>query len=426
MVTGSDEDRLETWQQIAGHLKVAVRTAQIWAKNDGLPVHRLQGARTPVFAWRSELDAWVRSRVIPVAAKSPETPVANPPRPPAWRRPPLIIAAIALSTVVLVAAALRFNSHPVALLRADESILIAEDAAGRELWRRNFERGLDPGRYAPHTIGATYWLGDLDHDGRQQVLFYYDSAAKVRESSTFFSFNQSGAERWRFQVGHAVRDTVGEIYPPFHVTTFLTVPAQGNTTLVAVASGHPTDQACQLALLDGRSGRLLAEYWHPGGLFFLRNLPRGPAGKPLLLAAGVNNGEHRATIVALDPSALKGPSTPSNMRDQKFRLLDMPQAHEELVILFPRTCLSRDEPYTRIEVFEVDDHVVRANVIESYSVASRRVVHYEFDHSLRLRRAFLSSNYREEHLAKEQSGGLNHSWQQDEKALAQGLEYRRN
>jgi len=53
-------ERLNSWKAIAGYLGREVRTVQRWAKERDLPVHRLPGgARPRVFAFRSEIDAWL-------------------------------------------------------------------------------------------------------------------------------------------------------------------------------------------------------------------------------------------------------------------------------------------------------------------------------------------------------------------------------
>jgi serine/threonine-protein kinase len=52
-------DRLNSWKEIAAHLRVSVRTAQRWEKTENLPAHRHRhAAADSVFAYRSELDAW--------------------------------------------------------------------------------------------------------------------------------------------------------------------------------------------------------------------------------------------------------------------------------------------------------------------------------------------------------------------------------
>ncbi len=342
-----------------------------------------------------------------------------------------LIAALCLFVLLGAAAIARYrHGNAVAMLGVEGPFVIARDAGGKELWRHVFEHGLDSVRYTPSLMPGRYWLGDLEGDGSQEALFLVDGAAQVynhrrEESSLLYCFSQVGQVKWSFQVGHTVRDRQVEIHPPYRAEGMLVISSAGSRSQsrIIVGSGHTTDQAYQLAFLDPR-GNLMAEYWHPGSLYLLTSIPSGPGGAPRLLAGGVNNGEHRATLIELDPFAIRGASTPSRMRDLQFRLLDMPEAHEELVILFPRTCLSRNEPYTRTGGLAAVDGAVHMNIIESFDPASKRVVFYDFDQSLRLTRAVVSSDYREEHLKLEQAGAIHHSWREDEAALGPGIEYR--
>ncbi|MEY2411604.1 MAG: hypothetical protein QOD84_210 [Acidobacteriaceae bacterium] len=57
------EDRLDSWKEIAAYLNRDVTTVQRWEKREGMPVRRHQHDRMgSVYASRTELDAWVRSR----------------------------------------------------------------------------------------------------------------------------------------------------------------------------------------------------------------------------------------------------------------------------------------------------------------------------------------------------------------------------
>jgi TolB-like protein/Tfp pilus assembly protein PilF len=59
----SNEPRLESWGEIASYLRRDIRTVQRWEHLHGLPVRRLViGKQGQVYAYRSELDAWVRKR----------------------------------------------------------------------------------------------------------------------------------------------------------------------------------------------------------------------------------------------------------------------------------------------------------------------------------------------------------------------------
>jgi tetratricopeptide (TPR) repeat protein len=56
-------DRLDSWKDIAAYLKRDVTTAQRWERREAMPVHRHQHDKLgSVYAFRSELDAWRRTR----------------------------------------------------------------------------------------------------------------------------------------------------------------------------------------------------------------------------------------------------------------------------------------------------------------------------------------------------------------------------
>jgi TolB-like protein/tetratricopeptide (TPR) repeat protein len=59
-------DRLDSWKEIAAYLKRDVTTVQRWEKRERMPVHRhLHDRMGSVYAFSSELDAWVQSRKLP-------------------------------------------------------------------------------------------------------------------------------------------------------------------------------------------------------------------------------------------------------------------------------------------------------------------------------------------------------------------------
>src|ERR1051325_5523202 len=56
-------ERLDSWKEIAAHLRREVRTVQRWEKSERLPVHRhLHQKLGSVYAYRSELDRWWKER----------------------------------------------------------------------------------------------------------------------------------------------------------------------------------------------------------------------------------------------------------------------------------------------------------------------------------------------------------------------------
>jgi len=89
---------LESWKEIATHLKRDMRTVQRWEKREGLPVYRdAGGGLATVYAYRSEIDAWWSGRY----RRSPSQPqIASAP---AGHRRWLVAVAIVLATVGLPA-----------------------------------------------------------------------------------------------------------------------------------------------------------------------------------------------------------------------------------------------------------------------------------------------------------------------------------
>jgi Tol biopolymer transport system component len=73
-----DEQRLESWKEIAAYLQRNAVTVRRWEKEEGLPVHRhSHKSRSSVYAYPSEIERWRASRKV-VAEQAPPTPL--------WRR----------------------------------------------------------------------------------------------------------------------------------------------------------------------------------------------------------------------------------------------------------------------------------------------------------------------------------------------------
>jgi len=112
------EPSLDSWKEIATYVKRDVSTVQRWERREGMPVHRhIHSKRGSVYAYSSELDAWLESRK-PGLNDEPqnrtdgalqETTDETPS--PWWLR--TYIAPVGLSLVVLVAIAYFVVSHRI-------------------------------------------------------------------------------------------------------------------------------------------------------------------------------------------------------------------------------------------------------------------------------------------------------------------------
>lgn len=96
--------RLESWKEIAAYLNREVRTAIRWEKERGLPVHRIPGKRSGVYALASEVDAWLRTEAVGLSNGG--APEVRPMAPQAGLRKRGLWTAASAATVVFGIAAL--------------------------------------------------------------------------------------------------------------------------------------------------------------------------------------------------------------------------------------------------------------------------------------------------------------------------------
>src|SRR5208282_448801 len=78
IVTLEQDDRLDSWKELAAFLNRGVRTVQRWEHTEGLPVHRHQHAKLgSIYALKSEVSAWWDSRGTRLEPKAVEKPPAR-------------------------------------------------------------------------------------------------------------------------------------------------------------------------------------------------------------------------------------------------------------------------------------------------------------------------------------------------------------
>lgn len=89
----AQEDRLDSWKEIAAFLKRGVRTVQRWERTESLPVRRHQHAKLgSVYALKAEVAAWWESRGTPLESPATASRAANArPRPAGDTRQRLLV-----------------------------------------------------------------------------------------------------------------------------------------------------------------------------------------------------------------------------------------------------------------------------------------------------------------------------------------------
>jgi len=244
--TPPPEAPLESWKAIAAHLNRDVRTVMRWEQSEGLPVHRHQHlARSTVYAYPSELDAW-RARRKP----EPRT------RAEGGRIGSRLIAIAAAVVTILSAGDGRFLGS-VAASSAPQAI--------RQLW-------------TGPKVDAT---GGMSRDGRW--LSYSDGSGDVIVRDLL-----SGQER-RLSGKLAPTDPEGQVYAS-------RLSPDGSQVVIQWQQAKP--QHASIRLIDvrfGRSARLLYENpeigwiapfdWSPDGRLLAMQLRQNTTAQIALLAA---------------------------------------------------------------------------------------------------------------------------------------------
>ena len=95
--------RLDSWKEIAAYLKRDVTTVRRWEKREGLPVHRhLHDRRDSIYAYVSELDAWLEGRGNNLSIPAHTSELAAPPVSSRLARPTVIAGAAAVIVVASI------------------------------------------------------------------------------------------------------------------------------------------------------------------------------------------------------------------------------------------------------------------------------------------------------------------------------------
>ncbi len=392
------ESELTSWKEIAAYLGVGVRTAQIWERERGLPVRRLPGARGRVRITVAELEAWKHSgSVNPTPAEPAVEPIAPPepvppPTPRSRLRPALWLTAAALAALVLIVTAAHSLPGEPASYRIEAASLTVLDARGRECFRKSFPVPLQEG-VLPRTAVDSVWLGDLDGDGHNEVLFA-PHPVDTQTSTPLICYSSRGAERWRFVNDMRVRSAEEAFSPSYGVMRFLVAPLGDHLSkAILVSTTHRFFYPCRVSLLDPH-GRVLRDYWHSGHLNYLRSADLDRDGRTEFYLAGIDNAHHAATLVVLDADHFAGASQePAALAHQ---LLGMRAGEERARVILPRSCLSESsDPYNGVHSLTVVPGEILVETFES--IAGGAGIFYHFSPDLRERRPELSDSYRVEY-----------------------------
>jgi len=335
-----------------------------------------------------------------------------------WTKALLIVAFSVLAILGYVSTRLLFLPEQPKSARLDGSALVVMNADGKELWRKTFPEGIGPDWYYAVYLHTPVWFVDLEGSGHTSVLFIYSPAAHPAEphSSTLICYSDRGKEKWRWTPGRELPELRGT--PATYKTYSLSVlkATRKRTARIVVSSAHDPWWPDQIAMLNS-NGTLISEYWHSGALPYLTLGDLDGDGREEIIATGMSEYDHQATLVVLDPDRVFGASTEVQ---PEFQIHGMRQAEERLRLLFPRSDLNRALfQYNEATDPTVDHGVIRLTVLECIKPRGCPIW-YEFDKNLRLMAAYAGGDdFRSAHERFYQTGRNAHTLSAAEKAAFQ-------
>jgi hypothetical protein len=222
--------------------------------------------------------------------------------------------------------------------RLDGTVLRITNADGKELWSKSFRDGFWS-EYYDQGIAPRIWFGDLDGDGHTDVLLLYHPAVTPRShSSTLICYSDQGQEKWRWTPGRSLPELQGAP-PTFRSVALVVLKAAGKgPRQIVVSSIHDPWWPNQIALLDS-NGKAISEYWHAGHLDHLTLADLDGNGREEIVATGISNGYHEATMIVLDTDRVFGASNEAER--PQLQIHNMGTAQERLRLLFPRSDLNK-------------------------------------------------------------------------------------
>ena len=315
----SKDNLLRSWKEISAYLGCDIRTCHRWEDKRGLPVHRAEGGETksPVFAYRDELDAWFRdtfrdgNHAKDKAAKG---------------KPWLKWAAAGTAVLVLAGAFLLSRAggtrRQPADFAIDGSFFVVLDKQKRELWRKDtgYEDLFSEGEYRAnfqvmHPVEANILpilaMRDINGDGDTEVLFAPRRTSDQTGEGFLYCYDHNGTELWNFPCGRELKCGSKRFSPDYRIAGFYVHDIDGDGRLeTVVESFQAPDWPCQLALLDS-SGKKIGEFWNAGYLRQLTYKDINGDGRAELIVCGVNNEYRGGCLIVFDTRKISGSSPQS-------------------------------------------------------------------------------------------------------------------
>lgn len=404
----SSGERLHSWKEIATYLGVSVRTAQLWEGTRGLPVRRPAGPRSSVYAFRKELDDWMKSAGDDLERAQRES---------RRRRTAILGAGLTAAVIALAGMGAGIWLHvrtllaAPAVLRVEGAALVALDSGGKELWRRLLEPPRELGEAMLGENGVLAVKAEYPAtDGPEVVAVERWETGAISPSSRLAHFFISGFGRggqllWRRRPEVELLDARGvRFIQDWDIHALVTAPSGGRLR-VWVGLGHHTRFPGVVAevLSDGRLRAVFANHGHVNSV-----AGTTAGGRQWLVVGGATNALRGAFLALIDPE--RGFSKAPEGGPERYRLASPAQSEPELYYHVPAFDLTEAtfSDVNHIYLLETGPAGLVARVVVGGTAGC--VLFLEFDPPLTPRVARISAACGLVHRQLEQRGVLNHSF----------------
>ena len=287
-------DRLDSWKEIAAYLKRDVTTVRRWEKREGMPVHRhVHDKLGSVYAFRSELDGWTRSRSPQSASDDIDTEV-----PADWGDSPAVLVDAPSQTIESRTSDSQARPFHVSLVRR---------RSPRSRHRRHLVAACEDGLLLGNPLAEAQFQNVTDSGAEQAAALSRDGRFAAflsdRDGQLDVWVTQIGAgrsynlTRGRFQqLANPSLRTLG-FSPDGSLVTFWARGAQSSDATeisvwaVPTLGGQPTPYLEGVAEFDwsGDGSRVVYHTPGPGDPTFVKEAgQQGPARQIFAAAAGLH------------------------------------------------------------------------------------------------------------------------------------------
>ncbi|HOW86648.1 MAG TPA: VCBS repeat-containing protein [Candidatus Aminicenantes bacterium] len=340
----SRDNLLRSWKEIAAYLGCDVRTCHRWEGQRGMPVHRA-GAETksPVFAYRDELDRWFRETFTATNQRAAEAPRFH-----AWGRWAAVAGVLlAIAGGILFSLGKRVRRQPAGFA-IDGSFLVVLDKQKRELWRR--DTGLEDlrsGDFYRDNFQMTHRdqsptfpslvIKDVNGDGDAEVVFAPRRERDQTGEGWIYCYDRTGGKLWHFHGGEELRCGLTTYSPDYRIAGFVCHDLNSDGRLETVAvSYHAPDWPCQLAVIDA-TGNVTGQFWNAGYIIDLLFADINGDGREELVVCGVNNEYQGGFLSGFDTRKIGGGSPQSG----DYACRGIGPGTELFYVTIPQTDISR-------------------------------------------------------------------------------------